>query len=144
MVKRGQLVKKGGLVVLLDNTVAAADLKGNTEKLTAATGRLQRLKLEQSLILSGKSVPKDTNLSPLALDILSKKISQYRSKMNSFSSKLSKIDKEIAKARSDVKITGTQFELKKKIERAKKELYDKKVGSLLSFLQAQDATLAAE
>ena len=44
----------------------------------------------------------------------------------------------------DVKITGTQFELKKKIERAKKELYDKKVGSLLSFLQAQDATLAAE
>ena len=144
LVKRGQLVKKGGLVVLLDNTVAAADLKGNTEKLTAASGRLERLKLEQSLLLSGKSVPKDTKLNPLALDILSKKISQYRSKMNSFSSKLSKIDKEIAKARSDVKITSTQFGLKKKIERAKKELYDKKVGSLLSFLQAQDATLAAE
>ncbi len=149
-VKRGQKIKKNQLIVLLDSTVAAADLKGNTEKLNAVGGRLKRLKLEQSLISSGKRIPAGTGLNPLALDILSKKLGQYRSKISSFSSKLRKISKEVSTARGDVKsaqktvaITKKQFELKKKIENARKKLYDSKHGAMLTYLQAQDATLAA-
>ena len=111
---------------------------------------LKRLKLEQSLILSGKRIPAGSGLNPLALDILSKKLGQYRSKISSFSSKLRKIGKEISTARGDVKsaqktvaITKKQFELKKKIEDARKKLYDSKHGAMLTYLQAQDATLAA-
>ena len=140
MVKRGQQIEKGQLIVLLDSTVAAADLKGNTEKLNAASGRLKRLKLEQSLILSGKSIPANSQLNPLAFDILSKKLGQYRSKISSFSSKLRKIGKEISTARGDVKsaqktvaITKKQFELKKKIEDARKKLYDSKHGAMLTY-----------
>ena len=150
LVKRGQRIKKGQLVVLLDSTVATADLKGNTEKLNAAEGRLRRLRLEQSLILSGKKIPAGNGLTPLAYDILSKKLGQYRSKISSFASKLKKIDKEISTARTDVRsaqkavnITKKQFELKKKIENARKKLYDSKHGAMLTYLQAQDATLAA-
>ena len=150
MVKRGQRIKKGQLVVLLDSTVAAADLKGNTEKLNAAQGRLRRHKLEQALIISGKKIPAGNGLTPLAYDILSKKLGQYRSKISSFGSKLRKIDKEISTAKSDVRsaqktvnITKKQFELKKKIENARKKLYDSKHGAMLTYLQAQDATLAA-
>ena len=149
-VKRGQKIKKGQLIVLLDSTVATADLKGNTEKLNAASGRLKRLELEQSLILSRKTIPAGSGLNPLALDILSKKLGQYRSKISSFSSKLRKIGKEISTARGDVKsaqktvaITKKQFELKEKIEDARKRLYDSKHGAMLTYLQAQDATLAA-
>ncbi|MEE2745938.1 MAG: HlyD family type I secretion periplasmic adaptor subunit [Pseudomonadota bacterium] len=150
MVKRGQQIKKGQLVVLLDSTVAEADLKSNTEKLNAVVGRLRRLKLEQKLIVSKRAIPNGHKLNPLALDILSKRLGQYRSKMTSFGSKLKKIDKELATARGDVKsaqktvdITKKQFELKQRIESARKQLYDSKHGSMLSYLQSQDATLAA-
>lgn len=149
-VKRGDQVKKGELIVLLDSTAADSDLKGNVEKLAAVSRRLRRLKLEQKLIKSKKGIPNNTGLSPLAADILKKKLGQYRSKMTSFTSKLSKFDKEVAKARNDVasaketvKITLKQFKLKEQIEGAKKELYDREVGSMLSYLQAQDASLAA-
>ena len=134
----------------MDSTVADSDLKGNTEKLGAVTGRLTRLKLEQKLISSRKRIPQNHGLAPLAYDILNKKLGQYRSKISSFSSKLKKIDKEVSTARSDVvsaqktvAITKKQFDLKAKIEKARKQLYDSKHGSLLSYLQAQDATLAA-
>jgi HlyD family secretion protein len=150
-VKRGMAIKKGDLIVLLDSTTADSDLKGNLEKLSAVSERLQRLKLEQQLIKSRNAVPGNHKLSPLALDILRKKLGQYRSKMKSFSSKLSKFDKEVEKAKNDVassketvKITLKQFKLKEQIERAKKELFDNKVGSMLSYLQAQDASLAAQ
>ncbi|MBL6864653.1 MAG: HlyD family type I secretion periplasmic adaptor subunit [Rhodospirillales bacterium] len=149
-VKRGQRVKEGEMIVLLDSTAADSDLKGNDDKLAAVNGRLRRLKLEQQLIENDGSVPGNHGLSPLALDILQKKVGQYRSKMSSFNSKLAKIEKEVIKAKNDVisaektvKITMKQYKLKKRIESAKKELFDKKVGSMLSYLQAQDATLAA-
>lgn len=150
-VKRGMAIKKGDIIVLLDSTTADSDLKGNLEKLSSVSERLQRLKLEQQLIKSKASIPQNHQLSALALDILNKKLGQYRSKMNSFTSKLSKFDKEFLKARNDVasakktvKITLRQFKLKERIERAKKELFDKKVGSMLSYLQAQDASLGAQ
>ena len=118
-VKRGDQVKKGDLIVLLDSTAADSDLKGNVEKLAAVSRRLRRLKLEQKLIKSKKGMPNNTGLSPLAFDILKKKLGQYRSKMTSFTSKLSKFDKEVAKAKNDVasaketvKITLKQFQVK--------------------------------
>ena len=86
----------------------------------------------------------------LNLDILSKRLGQYRSKMSSFSSKVTKIKREIATAKTEVKsaeetvkITKEQFELKRKIEASWKKLYDKKHGSLLQYLNARDTTLAA-
>ncbi len=150
MVKRGDVIEKGQLVVLLDSTAAKADLKGNTEKLSAVMGRLKRLKLEQQLIKSGKKIPDGHALDPLNLDILAKRLEQYRSKINSFSSKIRKINKEIStaetevsSARETVNITQEQFRLKEQIEAARKKLYDSKHGSLLNYLQARDATLAS-
>ena len=150
LVKRGQTVKEDQLLIVLDSTVAEADLKGNVEKLHAVEGRLRRLKLEQSLIKSNGSPPDDHDLSSLNLDILTKRLIQYRSKMFSFASRIKKIDREIATAKAEVKsaretvkITKQQFNLKNQIEAARKKLYDSKHGSLLSYLQSQDATLAS-
>ena len=147
LVKRGQTVKEDQLLIVLDSTVAEADLKGNVEKLHTVEGRLRRLKLEQSLIKSNGSPPDDHDLSSLNLDILTKRLIQYRSKMFSFASRIKKIDREIAtaeaevkSARETVKITKQQFNLKKQIEAARKKLYDSKHGSMLSYLQSQDAT----
>jgi len=151
LIKRGQIIKKGELVVVLDSTVAEADLKSNKEKRIAVKGRLQRLKLERSLLTSKKKVPASHGLDPLNLDILSKTLQQYRSKMNSFRSKVRKLDKEIITAKAEVGSaketvisTNKQLIIKKKMEAARKKLYDSKHGSLLNYLQAQDASEAAQ
>jgi len=150
LVKRGDVIEKGQLVVLLDSTAAKADLKGNTERLSAVMGRLKRLKLEQLLIKSGEKIPVGHGLGSLNLDILTKRLEQYRSKINSFASKIRKINKEISSAETEVSsaqetvnITQEQFRLKEQIEAARKKLYDSKHGSLLNYLQARDATLAS-
>ena len=150
LIKRGQLVKKNQLLVLLDNTVAEADLKSTEEKLQAVEGRLRRFRLERSLIKSQLAPPNDHDLSALNLDILNKRLGQYRSKISSFASKIKKIEKEIAtaktkvsSARETIKITKEQFDLKKKIEAARKKLYDSEHGSMLAYLQARDVTLAS-
>ena len=150
LVKRGDVIEKGQLVVLLDSTAAKADLKGNTERLSAVMGRLKRLKLEQLLIKSGEKIPVGHGLGSLNLDILTKRLEQYRSKINSFASKIRKINMEISSAETEVSsaqetvnITQEQFRLKEQIEAARKKLYDSKHGSLLNYLQARDATLAS-
>ncbi|MBT7138560.1 MAG: HlyD family type I secretion periplasmic adaptor subunit [Rhodospirillaceae bacterium] len=150
LVKRGDVIEKGQLVVLLDSTAAKADLKGNTERLSAVMGRLKRLKLEQLLIKSGEKIPVGHGLGSLNLDILTKRLEQYRSKINSFASKIRKINMEISSAETEVSsaqetvnITQEQLRLKEQIEAARKKLYDSKHGSLLNYLQARDATLAS-
>ena len=41
-------------------------------------------------------------------------------------------------------IAGTQFKVKQQIEASHKKLYDRKIGSQLSYLQSRDASLAAQ
>jgi hemolysin D len=53
-------------------------------------------------------------------------------------------NEEIKSAEKTVLITKEQEALKRKIEGARKHLYDRKTGSLLSYLQSRDATLAAK
>lgn len=150
-VERGQILVRGQLVAILDETNAQTNLAQNTESLAAVEDRLARIKFEQDLIKSRTAVPIDLPLSPLLYDILKKRVEQYRSKIASFASRINKLEKEIQAAKQEiqsagesVRITEQQTELKRQIEMARKTLYDQKNGSLLSYLQAKDATLAAE
>ena len=150
-VERGQILKRGQLVAILDETNAQTSLAQNTESLAAVEDRLSRIKLEQAFIKSGETVPNDLRLSSLLVDILKKRVEQYRSKISSFASRIDKLEKEIQAAKQEirsaaesVRITEQQTDLKRQIEGARRTLYDQKNGSLLSYLQAKDATLAAE
>jgi hypothetical protein len=71
-VERGQLLKKGQLVAILDETDAKTNLAGNVEKIAAVERRLRRIKYEQELITSGSAFPKELNLSGLFKEILKK------------------------------------------------------------------------
>ena len=151
LVERGQLLKKDQLVAILDETDAKTNLASNKEQLAAVESRLRRIKLEQELVKNGGPVPKNIKLSPEFKDILRNRIGQYRSKIGSFKSRINKLSQEIAAAREEiksasesVKITREQEKLKRQIEGARKQLYDRNNGSLLTYLQARDATLAAQ
>ncbi len=151
IVERGQTLKKGQVVAILDEIDAKTNLAQNTETLAGVNSRLLRIKLEQDYIKTSVKPPSNVSLSNLLKDILKKRIDQYRSKLTSFASRISKLKKEISAAQEEIKsasesvrITKRQTNLKRQIEGARKTLYDRKNGSLLSYLQAQDATLASE
>ncbi len=151
VVERGQILRQGQVVAILDETNAQTNLAQNTETLAAVNERLLRIRLEQDHLKTGKSLPVETSLSNLLKDILKKRIDQYRSKLSSFASRIEKLrqetnatKQEILSAQETVRITKKQTDLKRRIESARQQLYDRKNGSLLSYLQAQDATLGSE
>ncbi len=144
LVERGQVLKQGQVVAILDEVDAETNLKQNTETLSAVTDKLRRIELEQNYIKTGLPISKNTLLPNMLADILRKRVDQYRSKLTSFSYKIAKLENETKSASETVRITKRQTDLKRQIEKARKALYSRQNGSLLSYLQAQDATLQSE
>ena len=144
LVGRGEIVKTGQILAILDGTIAKSNVKANADKLLSVRQRLSRVILEQKLIRSGRPVPKTVrSLDSVNLDILSKRLTQYRSKISSLDSKIFKLKNETSFARGNVEITKEQLDLKVTIEGVQKELYRQKVSALFKSLAATDAALAA-
>ena len=144
LVGRGENVKIGQVLAILDGTIAKSNVKANEDKLISVRRRLSRVISEQNLIKSGLAVPTAVRgLDPVNLDILGKRVAQYRSKINSLNSKILKLRNETNFARSNVKITKQQLDLKVRIEGVQKELYRQRVSALFKSLSATDAALAA-
>lgn len=144
LVGRGDIVKTGQILAILDGTIAKSNVKANGDKLLSVRQRLSRVILEQNLIKSGKAVPKKvSSLDSVNLDILVKRLTQYRSKISSLNSKIFKLRNETDFARGNVKITKEQLDLKVRIEGVQKELYRQRVSALFKSLAATDAALAA-
>jgi hemolysin D len=144
LVGRGEIVKIGQILAILDGTIAKSNVKANDDKLLSVRQRLSRVILEQKLIKSGKAVPKKiSSLDSVNLDILVKRLTQYRSKISSLDSKIFKLRNETEFARGNVKITKEQLDLKVRIEGVQKELYRQRVSALFKSLAATDAALAA-
>jgi len=151
LIDRGEILERGQIVAILDETNAQTNLKQNEETLSAIEDRLRRIKLEQKYIENSANVLVHLNLPDILQDILRKRVGQYRSKIASFKSRINKLQKETEAARQEITsasktvgISEQQVKLKRRIERAREELYNRQSGSLLSFLQSKDATLVAE
>ena len=141
---RGQVVREGQVVAILDGTYIQANLKATREKLSSVSARILRMETEQLLVNSGETIPLGLEFGDVNRDILSKRLDEYRSRMDSFGAKISKLRLEISSARDSVAIAKEQLSVKKRIEDARKSLYDKQIGSLLNYLTAQDDRLAAK
>ena len=86
----------------------------------------------------------EKTLSELYKNTLVKKVTEYREKNNSFNSKLTKLQNEFKSSKELFKISAKQSEIKRKLTKVQKDLYDRKIGSLLKYLQAKDQLLNAE
>ena len=144
MVERGQTVEAGQVVALLDGTAAHTALQSNSDKLMVVNGRLSRLRLENEILNFHKTFPEQGDLDPLNYDILTKRVSEYRGRTRSFSSKINIFKNELDASVDTVNIVGKQKELKRRIEGVLETLYQKGNTSLLNYLTAVDATLNAE
>ena len=142
-IERGQLIKAGQIIALLDDTIPKTNLKRNKEKLKVVEGRLARIRWENKILNQGGSLADNINLDALNHDILTKRLLEYRSRIRSFSSKKKKLKQEIKSNRKTVEIVEEKKSLKAKLEDVQKGLYERKIGSLLKYLTAMDATLSA-
>ena len=114
------------------------------EKLSAVEQRITRIKLEQKLINSGKAIPPGHGLDEFTLDMLSKRLDEYRSHLSFFEMDATKLNQEVATAQISVAISEEQLKIKREVEEARKQLYDKNYGSLLNYLSSRDTTLIAK
>ncbi|MDP6019742.1 MAG: HlyD family type I secretion periplasmic adaptor subunit [Alphaproteobacteria bacterium] len=142
-IERGQLIKAGQIIALLDDTIPKTNLKRNKEKLKVVEGRLARIRWENKILNQGGSLADNINLDALNHDILTKRLLEYRSRIRSFASKKNKLKQEIKSNRKTVEIVEEKKSLKAKLEDVQKGLYERKIGSLLKYLTAMDATLSA-
>ena len=140
---RGQHVKKGETIAILDGTVVNANLKIVKDKINAVKNKILRLELQKQSILN-ETLKKDSfgQLDKINADILNNHFDEYMIKMKTFSSDLLRIDKEIDSMSKDQKLLRDQLQIKIKIEEGKKNLFEKNVGSLIDTLNSTDQRIS--
>ena len=163
-VERGDKIVKGQIIAYLDDTVVKVNLRQNQEKIDNIFQSLIRFNMEQALVdniekfkltlqlddLYQKTLEKlGLNNAPLELSdlyktTLIKKVSEYSEKLKSFNSKLNKTRNEYQSSKKLLEISQKQTEIKSRLTKVQKDLYDRKIGSLLKYLSAKDALLNAE
>ena len=143
LVQRGQFVAKGEVIARLDGTYIVANRNVVRKKLAAVDQRIVRLETERYLTGTQESVPEDLVLSAANRDILTKRLDEYRSRLRAFAARKSKLTQEIGSADKKIEITRKQLDSKQRIEGVRKGLYDRHIGSLLTYLIATDDTLSA-
>jgi len=144
LVERGEEVKEGQTIALLDNTMTTANLNQNKQIIRNLEQKLNRLTLEKSYIENDALVTQTSKLDALNFDTLKKRVAEYREKINSFNSRLEKSQTALTAENIIYQIAVKQEVLKAKIEAVQKNLYNKKIVTVLNYYTASDATLNAE
>ena len=141
--ERGQHVRKGETIAILDGTVVNANLKIVEDKINAVKNKILRLEIQKQSILN-ETLEKDSygQLDKINADILNNHFDEYMIKMKTFSSDLLRIDKEIDSMSKDQKLLRDQLQIKIKIEEGKKNLFEKNVGSLIDTLNSTDQRIS--
>ena len=144
LVERGEKVKKNQVIALLDDTMTSANLSQNKQAIQNLEQTLHRLELEKFYIENESSVVETKKLNSLNLDTLEKRVAEYREKINSFNSKLSKLQTELLSERTIYALAVEQRDLKEKIEAVQKDLYEQKVVTKMNYFSAIDSTINAK
>ena len=156
-VSRGDSVVKDQIIAYLDDTVVTVNLKKNQEKIDNIYQSLVGLHMEQMLIdnieMFNSNLKLDTfyeaaidklnlqNNSEKFYELYSvtllKKVLEYSEKIKSFDAKLNTARNEYQSSKELLEISKKQTEIKAELARAKKELYDRQVGTLSDILTKQ-------
>ena len=156
-VSRGDKVVKDQIIAYLDDTVVTVNLKKNQEKIDNIYQSLVGLHMEQMLIDNIEKFNSNLKLERFyeaAIDKLNlqnnsekfyelysvtllKKVLEYSEKIKSFDAKLNTARNEYQSSKELLEISKKQTEIKTELARAKKELYDRQVGTLSDILTKQ-------
>lgn len=135
----GQHVKLGEVMFSLDETFTEADIARARIELAQLEAKNQRLEAE----IQHKN-PDDAKeiVHPVEKMVFFNRHREYESRMTSFELKLKNRAKKLEITQTDIDLLSKQLQIKDDLKKARQELYEKKVGSLLNLLQAEDGHLA--
>ena len=156
-VKRGDAVIKDQIIAYLDDTVVTVNLKKNQEKIDNIYQSLVGLHMEQMLIDNIEEFTSNLKLgifyeaaieklnlqnnskkfNELYSVTLLKKVLEYSEKIKSFDAKLNTAQNEYEASKELLAISKKQTGIKADLARAKKELYDRQLGTLSDILTKQ-------
>lgn len=137
----GNKVRKGDVLVTLDATYAEADLKRANIDLSQLHTNIQRLQAEMDRE-GPESVAKIKN--PIEQKIFLSRTSEYNSRIASFDLDIRSQAQKLATALGDVELAAQQLEIKRQLENARRELFEKEIGSHLNLLLARDSRISTE
>ncbi len=137
-VREGQLVKAGQLLARLDSTFASADQTALTAQVSTLEAQVARLKAEAD----GKPF-NYTGLDPswtLQASIFDRRKAVYDAKLNGFDQQNDELSSVISRSQSDAAGYRHRLAVAGSIEKMRKQLEEKQVGSRLNTLLAEDNT----
>ncbi|MBF0140177.1 MAG: HlyD family type I secretion periplasmic adaptor subunit [Magnetococcales bacterium] len=138
LVDVGQRVEKGDILFTLDETFTRADITRARIELAQLESKQQRLEAEM-----GKKGPDAVAeiVHPVEKTVFLNRNREYESRIASFELKLSNRAQKLLTIQKDIDLFSRQLQIKGELKKARQELFDKKVGSLLNLMQAEDAQL---
>ncbi len=143
-VREGELVKEGQLLVTLDPTFAAADVRQYRLQVANLDAQIARDEAE----LAGKPLVFPDNVDAdargyqkLQQALHEQIMAQYKAQIESFDAKIKTTQATIAKYEGDASRYGEREQIAKQVEGIRVDLEAKGAGSLLNRLSTQDQRL---
>lgn len=139
LVDVGQRVKKGEVLFTLDETFTEADISRARIELAQLDSKAKRLNAEMNHLTPAFA----TEIA----DAVEKKVflsryHEYEARMSSFNLKLENRRQKILTIKKDIAFQTRQLRIKEDLKKTRQDLYDKRVGSLLNLMLAEDVLLA--
>ena len=141
-VREGQVVQKGDVLARLDPTFAIADLSALQSQVGSLEAEVSRLQAEAS---STAYHPADSSaIAVLQGAIFAQRQAERGFKNENYSQKLSGLQSQVQRARSDVVGFTQKLAVLKDVQAKRAELEKLKVGSQLALLEAQAQVIEAQ
>ncbi len=137
----GQHVEEGDVLVTLDETYAEADLARAEIEINLLNTKIRRLRMEMNRE-GAQSAEKIKN--PIERRIFINRQKEYSSRISSLDLKIKNLNQKRDTTSGDIELAKKQLEIQRKLEEARKTLYDKDIGSLVNLLSARNNRLMVE
>jgi membrane fusion protein, hemolysin D len=141
-IKIGDVVHKGEVLATLDPTFTQADKVSLTKQEAGLRARLRRLEAElDGVPYSGDAKQPDERLQ---LDLYRQRQAQYAARLREFAEDLQRYREAIRTTTQNLQSAVQQLAVAKQIEAMRAELWQQRVGSRLTLLDAEAARLGAQ
>ncbi|TWB44673.1 HlyD family type I secretion periplasmic adaptor subunit [Nitrospirillum viridazoti] len=138
MVRPGQEVKKGDLLVTLDPTFASADASQLRDQVASLTAEVARLEAEQAKGVYDPGA-EPTTQAALQLSVWRSRQAEYKAKLANYDQKIESAQSTMVRSQRDMEYFKSRVAVTSEIEDMRAKLEKKEYGSRLNTLLAQDS-----
>ena len=143
VVKPGDHVRKGQLLVTFDPAFAQADAQSQRQKVATLTAQAERIEAEMSLTPVFAVAPGDTRERLTQAQIFNQEMSEYSAEMAVRDSREGEIDAQIRADKATVDGLKKQVDMTTKIVAIRKYLMDQNAGGRLDVMKAESDQIDA-